>query len=147
MNFSGQFNVSIDLKGRVSVPATFREELRESYQSESVFVTVFKDGLVAYPPSRWEKIRENVKALPEGPVKDAYRRNRIAPAQECLFNKQGRVQIPQALREHADLQKDAVVVGMDDKIEIWNQQTHAKIKLVSESLIDENPQTQADLGF
>lgn len=147
MNFSGQYNVSIDLKGRISVPATFREELRESYQSESVFVTVFKEGLIAYPPSRWEKIRENVKALPEGPVKDAFRRNRIAPAQECLFNKQGRVQIPQALREHAGLQKDAVVVGMDDKIEIWNQQTHANIKLVSEALIDENPQTQADLGF
>ena len=147
MNFSGQFNVSIDLKGRVSVPATFREELREVYQSESVVVTTFKGGLVAYPPSRWAEICANVEALPAGPVKEANRRNRIAPAQECLFNKQGRIQVPQSLRDYADLQKDAVVIGMFEKIEIWNQQTHAKISQESEALLEDNAQGQADLGF
>jgi transcriptional regulator MraZ len=147
VNFSGQYNVSIDLKGRVSVPASFREELREVYQSESVFVTTFEGGLVAYPPSSWRDICENVEALPAGPIKDANLRTRIAPAQECSFNKQGRIQVPQALRDYADLQKDAVVVGMSGKIEIWNQQTHTRISQESEALLKENAQAQADIGF
>lgn len=147
MNFSGQFNVSIDLKGRVSVPASFREELREVYQSESVVVTTFEGGLVAYPPSRWKEICAKVEALPAGAVKDANLRTRIAPAQECLFNKQGRIQVPQSLRDYAGLQKDAVVVGMSGKIEIWNQQTHQRISQESEALLKENAQTQADIGF
>lgn len=147
MNFSGQYNVSIDLKGRVSVPAAFREKLRESYQSESVVVTTFDGGLVAYPPSRWQEIYSKVEALPAGPLKDASWRARISPAQECLFNKQGRIQIPQALRDYADLQKDAVVVGMSEKFEIWNQQAHTKAHQDSEALLKENAQAQADLGF
>lgn len=147
MKFSGQFNVSIDLKGRISVPVAFREELREVYQSESVVVTTFEGGLVAYPPSRWKSICEKVAALPPGPLKDANQRTRIAPAQECLFNKQGRIQIPQSLRDYADLQKDAVVIGMAEKIEIWNQQTHVRISQESEALLKENAQAQADIGF
>lgn len=147
MNFSGEYNVSIDLKGRVSVPATFREELREVYQSESIVVTIFEDGLVAYPPSRWKDICAKVDALPAGPIKDANRRNRIAPAQECQFNKQGRIQLPQSLREHAELLKDAVIIGMSDKIEIWNQQAHVNIRQESEAVLRENAQAQADLGF
>ena len=147
MNFSGQYNVSIDLKGRVSVPATFREKLRESYQSESVVVTTFDGGLVAYPPSRWQEIFDKVEALPAGPIKDASWRARIAPAQECIFNKQGRIQIPQSLRDYADLQKDAVVVGMSEKFEIWNQKAHMKAHQDSEALLKENAQAQADLGF
>jgi len=147
MNFSGQFNVSIDLKGRISVPATFREELRQVYQSESIVVTTFDGGLVGYPPSRWQEICEKVEALPPGPLKDKNRRTRIAPAQECSFNKQGRIQIPQSLRDYADLQKDAVVVGMFEKIEIWNKQAHLRICQESEAFLKENAQAQADLGF
>ena len=147
VKFSGQFNVSIDLKGRISIPAAFREELREAYQSESIVVTIFDGGLVAYPPSRWETIRANIDALPAGALKDANLRNRVAPAQECLFNKQGRIQIPQSLRDDAELQKDAVVIGMSDKIEIWSQQAHAKIRQESEAVLKGNAQTQADLGF
>ena len=147
MNFSGNHNVSIDLKGRISVPAAFREKLRESYQSESVVVTTFDGGLVAYPPSRWQDIYEKVEALPAGPIKEANWRARISPAQECLFNKQGRIQIPQSLRDYADLQKDAVVVGMSGKFEIWSQQAYAKAHQDSEALLKENAQAQADLGF
>ncbi|PLX89667.1 MAG: cell division/cell wall cluster transcriptional repressor MraZ [Desulfuromonas sp.] len=147
MNFSGEYNVSIDLKGRVSIPATFREELRDVYQSDRIVVTIFKDGLVAYPPARWADICAKVDALKPGPLKDANQRNRIAPAQECLFNKQGRIQVPQALREHADLLKDAVVIGMSDKIEIWNLQAHQNIRQESEAVLEENAQAQADLGF
>ncbi len=147
MKFSGEFNVSIDLKGRISIPASIRDELRQVYQSEGLVVTRFKGGVVAYPPSRWEEICANVLAMPAGAAREANLRNRIAPAKECTFNAQGRIQVPQSLRDHAGLDKDVVVIGMFEKIEIWSQQTHALITGESEALLDADAQGQADLGF
>lgn len=147
MKFSGQYNVSIDLKGRVSIPASFRDELRQTYDADGLVVTRYKNGLVAYPPSRWEEICAKVFAMPAGPVREANLRNRIAPAKECTFNAQGRVQIPQSLREHAGLDKDIVVIGMFEKIEIWSQKAHAVVAAESELLLEEDAQAQADLGF
>jgi len=147
MKFSGEYHVSIDLKGRVSIPASFRDELRQVYDADGLVVTRYKNGLVAYPPSRWEEICAKVFAMPAGPVREANLRNRIAPAKECLFNAQGRVQIPQSLREHAGLDKDIVVVGMFEKIEIWSQKAHAVVAAESELLLDADAQAQADLGF
>ena len=147
MKFSGEYNVSIDLKGRISVPASFREELRDTYASDGLFVTKYKNGLVAYPPKRWDEICGKVFAMEPGPLREANLRNRIAPAKECTFNAQGRIQIPQSLREHAGLDKDVVVIGMFEKIEIWSQQAHAQIAAASETLLDEDAQGQADLGF
>ena len=147
MEFSGEYNVSIDLKGRVSIPAPFRDELRQEYAAEGLVVTRHKNGLVAYPPSRWKDIRANVLAMQTGPRREANIRTRIAPAKECLFNAQGRVQIPQSLREYAGLDKDVVVVGMFEKIEIWSQKAHAQITAASELMLDDDAQGQADLGF
>ncbi|MCK5913014.1 MAG: division/cell wall cluster transcriptional repressor MraZ [Desulfuromusa sp.] len=147
MKFSGEYNVSIDLKGRVSIPASFRDELRQVYDSTGLVVTRYKNGLVAYPPSRWEEICANVFAMAAGPMRESNLRNRIAPAKECLFNAQGRIQIPQSLREHAGLDKDVVTIGMFEKIEIWSQKAHALIAAESESMLDDDAQGQADLGF
>ena len=147
MKFSGEFNVSIDLKGRISIPASFRDELREVYKSGSLFVTRNEDGLVAYPPERWEEICANVEKLKPSPQKDAIWRIRIAPAQECNFNAQGRIQIPQSLRNSAGLEKDVVVIGMRDKVEIWSQQAHEAVIAKSEALLAADAQGQADLGF
>ncbi len=147
MKFSGEYNVSVDSKGRISIPASFRDELRVVYKSESLVVTRFKQGLVAYPPSCWEEICAKVLAMPLGRQREANLRNRIAPAKECTFNAQGRIQIPQSLRDHAGLGKEAVVIGMFEKVEIWSQQAHAAITAESETLLDENAQEQAELGF
>lgn len=147
MKFSGEYNVSIDLKGRISIPASFRDELRQTYQSEGLVVTRYKKGLVAYPPSRWEEICANVFAMAPGSKREANLRTRIAPAKECSFNAQGRIQIPQSLREHAGLDKDVVAIGMFEKIEIWSQKAHALIAADSEAILDEDAQGQAELGF
>lgn len=147
MKFAGEYNVSIDSKGRVSVPASFRDELHQLYSSESLVVTRYKNGLVAYPPSSWEEICSKVLAMDAGPKREATLRSRIAPAKECKFNAQGRIQIPQSLREHAGLDKDAVVIGMFEKIEIWSQSAHSQIVAESEALLDADAQGLADLGF
>jgi MraZ protein len=147
MKFSGEYNISIDPKGRISIPASFRDELRDDYNAESLVVTKFKKGLVAYPPQRWNEIRAKVLAMPVGPTREAYLRNRVAPAKECDFNAQGRIQIPQSLREHAGLDKEVIVVGMFEKIEIWSQQAHLQVTAESEDLLGDDAQGQANLGF
>lgn len=147
MKFSGEFNVSVDQKGRISIPASIRDELRQVYRNEGLVVTRYKKGLVAYPTSKWEEICANVLTMPPGAIREANLRNRIAPAKECSCNAQGRIQIPQSLRDHAGLDKDAVVIGMFEKIEIWNQQTHELITSESEALLDADAQGQAELGF
>ncbi len=145
--FYGEFNNTVDLKGRASIPATFRDALRQSAGDESLVVTKADGGLTAYPLSVWKKICENVLALPPGPKREANLRTRVAPARECRFDRQGRIQIPQSLREYAALEKDIVVVGMIEKIEIWNQQRHAAATGESEALLRDDAQGQADLGF
>ncbi len=149
MGFQGEFNNTIDAKGRASVPARFREVLNTAFGDESLKITQKNGALLAYPLSEWRKIQDNVGELPAGPRKDDIYRVLIGPAQECPFDKQGRIQIPQALRTYAGLDKEreVVVVGLVNKIEIWSQSRHALEMLQSEERLKAEPQSLADLGF
>ncbi len=147
--FRGEFNKTIDPKGRAGIPAVFRESMLNETGDDALVVTKSDEGLTAYPVSAWKDIEARVDAMPRGPLKTANLRNRIAPAKECSFDGQGRIQIPPSLREYAALVpgKEIVVVGMSDKIEIWNLQRHLEAAAESEALLQQNEQAQADLGF
>ncbi len=148
MTFQGEYHNSIDPKGRASIPARFREILVSSYGDERVVVTKnLEDGLTAYPVPVWNLIRERVEQSPPSPNKNAMIRVILAPAAECCFDKQGRIQIPQALRTFAGLEKELVVVGLIDKIEIHSQMRHAEVSRRSQALLQSDPQTVADFGF
>ncbi|PLX81646.1 MAG: division/cell wall cluster transcriptional repressor MraZ [Desulfuromonas sp.] len=148
MNFQGEFHNTIDAKGRASIPAKFREVLAETQGDERVVVTKnLEGGLTAYPLSHWSQILENVQGLPNGPQKAAAIRLMVAPAAECAFDKQGRIQIPQALRSDAGLKKEIVVVGLFEKIEIYSQLQYAAVTSKSEELLQSDSQAVADMGF
>jgi len=148
MNFQGEYINLIDPKGRASIPSRFRETLNGAYGDDRLVVTKNSDGgLTAYPLSRWPQLVENVKNLPAGELKTNTTRLLVSPAQECTFDKQGRIQIPLSLRSHAGLTKEIVVVGLFDKIEIFNQSRYDQVTQKSESFLQENPQGMADLGF
>ena len=148
MIFQGEFNNSIDPKGRVSVPARFREALSDRFGDERLMVTKNPDhGVSAYPLKSWEEYVSKVAALGPGKVKTNVMRLIIAPAVECGFDKQGRILVPEALRTHAGLQKDVVVVGMDNKIDIYSQDRHEEVTRRAMDEILEDPQSIADLGF
>lgn len=148
MSFQGEFYNSIDPKGRASIPAKFRELLTETYGEERLVVTKNWDGgLSAYPVPVWEKNRQNVENLPPGPQKNAAYRLVVAPATECPFDKQGRILIPEALRLHANLERDVVVVGMSERIEIYSEARHAEVTQAAVAFVQDNPQFMADLGF
>ena len=122
MDMTGAYEHSIDGKGRMFVPAKLRDELGTSFHmavgSNKANGQVFK-YLVLYPESAWQALREKVAALPSGQAAtmDVF----FAYAADCEPDSQWRIQIPAALRAYADLDKDVVVAGDNDKAKIWNR--------------------------
>jgi MraZ protein len=148
MNFQGEYNNSIDPKGRASIPARFREVLGTVYGDERLVVTKnLENGLTAYPLSSWNEIVEKVQKSAPSQEKNALTRLMIAPAAECTFDKQGRIQVPHALRSFAGLEKEIVVVGLFEKIEIYSQSKYAEVTRKSEELLQSAPQIVSGLGF
>src|SRR5690625_4307667 len=115
--FMGEFQHNMDAKGRIIVPAKFREGLGEMF-----VVTRGLDGcLFVYPMDEWEILEEKLKKLPLT-KKDAraFTRFFFSGAIECEIDKQGRINIPQTLRSYASLDKECVVIGVSNRIEFWS---------------------------
>ena len=130
--FSGTTFQSIDTKGRIVLPARFREQLGETF----IISKGFSKCLQALSVEEFENLRESIKTLPAKPA-SALRYHVIATAVEVSPNAQGRVSIPQSLREIASLDKDAAVVGMDNRVEIWNKEQFDIMMSESEQALDE----------
>jgi transcriptional regulator MraZ len=113
----GEYDHTIDGKGRMIVPSKFREAL-----SGEFVITLGLDGcLFIYPMNEWENFIEELKKLPGSKEGRKIQRYFMAGAVSCEMDKQGRVLIPNKLREQADLEKEIVSVGVINKIEIWSK--------------------------
>jgi MraZ protein len=112
----GEYQHSVDPKGRLIVPSKFREALGESF----VITRGLDNCLFGYPMDEWRKLEEKLKSLPTT-KKDAraFARFFFSGATEVEIDKQGRINLPQGLIQHASLVKECVVVGVSSKIEIW----------------------------
>lgn len=119
--FRGRFEHTIDAKGRVSIPAKFREVLSDRYDSRLV-ATTYDGCLIAYPNAEWQKLEEKVAELPKF-SKDtrAFLRYFYSSAHDCAIDKLGRIIIPQPLRDYAKLEKDVVLIGAFKHIELWSK--------------------------
>ncbi len=119
--FRGSFEHTVDSKGRVSVPSKFREIIADRYEGKLVLALDFDKCLTVYPLEEWERLEAKIRSLPamKREVKD-FMRFLLASATECELDKQGRILIPLAHREHAAITKNVMVVGIIDKIEIWD---------------------------
>jgi len=138
----GEYSHTIDTKGRVIVPSKFRESLGEVF-----IVTKGLDGcLFGYPESEWKTIEEKFRNIPLT-TKDARKFSRFffAGACDCEFDKQGRILLPQVLREHADLKKDVVIVGVMNRIEIWDKDRWNECNTYDD--MDEVAEHMAELGL
>ena len=143
--FRGRFEHGLDLKGRVSIPSKFREILTTNYD-ERLIVTNFDNCLWAYPFAEWQAIEEKVSALPQfKPEVKALQRVFISAATECPLDKNGRVLIPQTLRDYAGITRDLVFVGMTKRIEIWSLERWQKVFTTAQKDIESMNLT--DLGL
>jgi MraZ protein len=145
--FRGRFEYTIDEKGRISLPAKFREVLSANFD-ERLIITTFDQCLWAYPLPEWQLIEEKIAGLPQfkSEVK-ALQRIFVSGAVECALDKQGRLIIPPVLREYGDLKKDVLFVGMTKRIEIWSKQRWEDIFAKSQMLIESSTDDLADLGL
>lgn len=117
--FIGQFQHSLDQKGRLIIPSKFREDLGQSF-----VLTKGLDGcLFVYPRDEWAVLEQKLKTLPFT-QKDAraFIRFFFAGAVEAEMDKQGRILIPPQLREHAGIERDVVIIGVSNRVEIWSQE-------------------------
>ncbi len=120
--FRGSTEQIIDTKGRVILPARFREIL-VSKNSTTLVLTNFDSCLLAYPIEEWDKFEEKISKLPSGNVKmRSFKRFILSAATECAMDKQGRILIPPNLKAYARLERDIVVAGHQNHFEIWNRQ-------------------------
>ncbi|TZE81943.1 division/cell wall cluster transcriptional repressor MraZ [Calorimonas adulescens] len=114
----GEYRHTLDSKGRIIIPAKFRGELGEHF-----VMTKGLDGcLFVYPLSEWQSIEDKLRKLPMN-KKDArtFERFFFSGAVECEMDNQGRVVIPQNLREYAGITNEVVIIGISTRVEIWSQ--------------------------
>ena len=142
--FMGEFNHSIDIKGRLIIPSKFREELGSAF----VVTRGLDQCLFVYPMNEWHRIEEKLKALPFT-KKDAraFTRFFFSGASECALDKQGRVSISNGLREYAKLMKDCVVIGVSTRLEIWDQETWSRYFTQSEESFNDISESLLDLDL
>ncbi len=119
--FRGSSFHTIDSKGRIIVPARFRDVIK-AQGSNGVMVSRMDGGLVAYTYDEWRKIETRILSLAEKSENmRRFRRVFIGGAFECSCDKQDRILIPQNLRQYAELDKEIVLVGVLDHLEIWSR--------------------------
>ena len=116
--FYGEYQHTIDQKGRVIIPSKFREGLGEKF----IVTKGLDDCLFAYSSDEWANLEAKLKTLPlSSRDARAFVRFFFSGATECEVDKQGRILIPQNLREYAKLEKDLYVIGVSTRVEVWDK--------------------------
>ena len=138
----GEYSHSLDTKGRLIMPAKLRQDIGEKF-----ILTKGLDGcLFAFSQTEWNNFEEKLKNLP---LSDKNARNFVrfflSRATECEIDKQGRFLIPTNLRTSAKLEKDAIIIGVGTRIEIWNKERWEKCD--EEISADEIAENMANLGI
>lgn len=140
--FVGEYNHSLDAKGRLIIPSKFREALGDIFM-----VTKGLDGcLFIYDMEEWKVLEAKLQALPlTNANARKFTRFMLGGAIECEVDKQGRILLPLNLREFAHLNKDAVLVGVGGRIEIWDKETWLATSVYDD--MDEIAENMEGLGI
>lgn len=145
--FMGEYSHTIDAKGRVILPAKFRDELGPSF----VVTRGLEGCLSVYTMEAWINLANGMKKLKASKENvRAFKRFLFGSAAEVEFDRQGRILIPGTLREYAQLKKDVTILGTGDKIEIWAQEAYEEYaaKIVPDmEEIAENLDESLDIEF
>ena len=140
----GEFTHSIDPKGRITIPSKFREELSEGF----VITKGLDNCLFLYPLEEWDKIETKLKNLPmTNKNVRSFVRTFFSGAEDMNIDKQGRVLLPQNLREHALIEKEAVIIGVSTRVEIWSKSSWDDYNLNEGLSYEEMAEKMAELGI
>lgn len=140
----GEYKHNLDIKGRMAIPAKFREEL-----SSGAIVTRGLDNcLFLFTPKAWDALVVKITSLPLSQANSrAFSRLMLAGAVDVEIDKQGRVLIPDYLRKYADLEKQVIIAGLVSRAEIWNDKRWEEYKKKTESASDEIAERLGEMGI
>ena len=145
--FRGSAPTKIDDKGRLKIPTEFRRILDETYGPEVFITSVRGESAVVYPLQVWEEIERKLAAVPNSDRSKHRFLERVNYfGQQARLDAQGRVVIPQILREQAQMVGEAIVSGRIDQLEVWNRERFGQ-KLDAEPFTEEDFQNLATYGI
>jgi MraZ protein len=144
MFLGGEYQHTVDPKGRVILPSKFRPALKEGL----VVTKGLEECLFVYPISEWKKRVEAMRALPET-RKDArdFARNFFSGASPSTLDRLGRIFIPQTLRDFAHVTKEVVIIGVSTRIEIWDKTRWTRYQKETEKAYSDIAEKLTDLGI
>ena len=137
ISFTGEYHNSLDTKNRLNIPAKFRKVLDPVNDRTFVITRVFDKCLVLYPLEDWSKVEEQLSKLSS--IRGRHRsfvRSVTRYATSVQYDGQGRIQIPDSLLGYSGIKKDVAVIGMINKIELWDPNIISKIDAREEGLDD-----------
>ncbi|HAM87920.1 MAG: Protein MraZ [Candidatus Falkowbacteria bacterium GW2011_GWC2_38_22] len=141
--FIGEYKHNLDSKGRLAVPAKFRSLL----DSGAVVTRGLDNCLFLYPKAEWQKIAEKLANLPISQAKArAFSRLMLAGAMDVDFDSQGRITLPEYLRKFCGLEKNTIIAGLYDRLEIWDEEKWNKYKEGAENESTEIAEALGELG-
>jgi len=131
--FSGEYECKIDAKGRIVLPAKIKAKLPEVHASELVVKRGFEPCLVVYPMLEWKKVFSKVAGLSEfNKEYRAFQRSFLRGATEVDMDGNGRVLLPKSMVRFAEIEKEVIVVGTGNRIEIWNPEKYDEFLIKDE---------------
>lgn len=131
----GEYHHTIDDKGRLTIPSKIRYELGEGF----VITRGLDKCLSIYPKEEWDNIIQKYKELPQTKDVRNFMRIFLSGATTLEFDKQGRINIPIPLIEFASLKKDCIIIGVNDRLEVWSQENW-------QNFIDDNEEKFSDIA-
>jgi MraZ protein len=140
----GEFRHTLDTKGRVAVPAKFRDKLAAG----AIITRGIDNCLFMFTNAEWEQLAAKLMALPLAQANSrAFVRLMMAGATDVAIDAQGRILLPDYLRKYAGLKKDVVVAGLYNRVEIWDEATWAAYKTKTESSSETIAEQLGELGI
>ena len=142
--FIGEYKHTLDEKGRIAIPSKFCKQLAKG----AVVTRGLDTSLFLFPKEEWDKLAEKLASLPLGQSNSrAFARLMLAGAMDVVLDKQGRVVLPEYLREYAGMKKNLVLAGVFNRLELWDEDKWEKYKKNVESDVDSVAEKLGELGF
>ena len=144
--FRGQFSHTVDPKGRLSIPADFREVLADGF-GDKLMIAPNGNALEVYPERRWKELEDKIGELPLlDPDRRMFQHRYLSGGKAVMLDPQGRIQIPQNYRERAALVKDVEIVSMMTYFEIWDKERWAHFQRDNAGPLDDLRERLASKG-
>ena len=142
--FIGEYSYTLDSKGRINIPSKFRQVLSEDNKSTFVISRGMDECIYVYPLTQWKEIEESLRRLSSLSVTNrTFVRNTARYASPSTFDKQGRITLTSALIDYSGLKKNVKIIGMVNKMEIWNP---SKLKRIDKDAHDINNTSYDELA-